>query len=177
MKFDIDAIVESFLSEPSEYFGESVLVGDNPEFGVAVYVEGVPEGENLYPEISVWVDDDLVYTKTARTLDVFEEILNDIKFDYMSGFQKLCDTLASDEEPNIDFDDEIRKREDELDAAVYDFLKAVYKCNPFADAPDEEVTLDAVKDSLLSVLADFDPDIYRPLDTGDGYVEFPYSPM
>lgn len=179
MKMDIDSVVESFISEPTEYSVSSVLVGEDPDLGVSVYVEGVEDGENLYPEVSVWVDDDAVYTKTARSKQEFEEILSDVKFDYLSGFSKLCGVLssASDEEPDYDAEDEIRKREDELDAAVYDFLKAVYKCNPFADDPDEESVLGEVKDALLGVLADFDPDIYRPLDTDDGYVEFPYSPL
>lgn len=182
MRLDIDGVVQDFLQNPRMYADESVLIGECEEFGISVFCEGVTKNGGLYPNVSVWMDDDLVLEETVYSKKDFEDVLGEIdaKFFTVKAVDFKKDAREYEEED--DDPDEYPSREDELSQAVRDFMNAVYQCDPLEDMPDEDETLEEIKDQLLSVLADFDPDIYRPteLEDEDGkteLVEYPYSPV
>ena len=182
MKLDIEEIMRDFMENPDLYNGESVLIGENESAGISVFCEGVVDNGALYPEISVWADDDIVWDETVYSKKDFEALLTEIdtKFFTEKAAENTAALYASPDGYDDEDDDDEMDREAELKSAVRDFLNVVYQCDPFEGIPDEEDMIDEVEEELLLCLADFDDDIYRPteVDMGDGkikIVEYPYS--
>ena len=176
MKLDIEEVIDDFMTNTEEYTGDSVLVGERPEFGISVFVEGVVSSDGaVYPEVSVWADNTLAHCETVYSKEDFRDCLCEISDTYLGSASVALEALSHDCAAEDEDEDEICVREEELDSAVRDFLHTVYRCDPFEGAPDEDETFEEVKDQLLGVLADFDGDIYRPMEIDGVVVEYPYA--
>lgn len=156
-----------------------------PEYGVIIYVtesQGYPniiaEADDIVYEEEVVIND-VDCSTTARRF--YDEYLTE-KFLEKTCELDICDDPEDDIPPETE-ESRIEEREDELDAAISDFLYVVL--GAVVDIPPEssmrEIKND-VKEHFLKYLADKHGfKIYRPMfledvDTGeDFFTEYPYE--
>lgn len=155
----------------SELIGAYFLVAENQEYGMQVWVTT----ENDFPEIIVEADNDEVYRKKITDREDAEKTANEVYEDYLSI--RVVETM-SDTDDNEEL---IEERENELNAAVMDFVSAAADsyCYPMEDEMVEEL-----KEHFLEYMyRKYGIEIRRPMhledvDTGEEYfTEYPYEDM
>lgn len=185
MNMTVDSVVSEFLENAEAYAaGKQITVAECPELDTEITLEGFLQGGGLYPSVTLWCGYNVLESADCYSEDELRESLAEF-FELFSdpsvigGAYKLSPDKPAEDDPPDDLpadpldDPDPDAREDELSAAAADFLAAVYGpgYDFFAGSRDEEALLEDVKDELLSVLAGFDDNIYRP---GLGWGDYPY---
>ena len=155
-------VLEDFMNNPQDYETGGRVVAEAEEFGVTITVDGLLKFGSLFPEITVFGDDDLWFDEVAYSekefLDLLEEAYETFLTPQVFAAVTDDDTPPPPKESFEELDEEeIVARESELTEAVRDFAAVVYD----RYITDEE-GIEDLKEALLDACADFDPDIYRP---------------
>lgn len=151
------------------------------DYGVKIYLTA-DEGK---PQIVVEADEEEVYRENVMGKVDCQNTAEKIYDDYLTSkaLEMLCldDRIVMSEED--EWDDAIQEREEELDAAVYQFYTDVLGGSPYYDGEDMDEMLDDLKDHFLEYMArKWGIDVYRPMmledeDGNDFYEEYPYECM
>lgn len=167
------------LSDPDEF---PMLIAENEEFGVEVYLDGNPEGNfGMIDVIADGIDcvESLGFADASEAAEVadvvYESYLTTSIFSLLEG-DDIADICADDEEDEAGFYERIiERREEELIEAFEGFIDTVLEGDTVS-AAKAQVLLDRV----LRLIADNGVDVYRPMAfTGeDGevfYEDYPYE--
>ena len=158
------------------------LIAENKEYGMKVWVTCI----NGSPEIVVEEDDSEIYREdifnkkdAKRTADkIYEEYLS------IKAIEKVTEvendgTVYIDDDEDKENQDLINEREDDLDAAVMEFVNVVSDIGCYNI---EDEVLDDLKEHFLEYMhKTWGIGIYRPMyledvDTGEEYfTEYPYE--
>lgn len=171
----------SYFNEHKEELKISMhKIAGNEEFGVEVFITEAEE----YPIIVVTADGEEVWSEEAVSKSDCENSLKRVYDIYLTS--SVLDTLAGSDDDrlsDLEIEDTIMEREDELSSAVFEFIEAVApnEFEALVDNIDEAV--EDIKDHFLEYLArKYGFRIYRPmfLEYDDGveeFTEYPYEDM
>lgn len=160
------------------------MIAENPDYGMSVWItceNGSPEIIVESDEVEIYREDILNEKDANRTADrIYEEYLS----------IKAIETITEDEDDGtvyVDDDEDednqvlINEREDDLDAAVMEFVNIVSDTGCYNI---EDEVLDDLKEHFLEYMhKTWGIGIYRPMyledvDTGEEYfTEYPYEDM
>lgn len=168
------------------------LIAENPEYGAEVYITD----DMGFPMVMVIVDGNDVYEETAINQTdmtrivrrIYDEYLTENIFTILGDFEDDELSIFEDEEGNVysemEVIDRIEDRENELTAAVYDFVATVTEEKLDDDLVLEfEDIVEDLKDHFLEYMArKHKIDIRRPMylvyeDGSEELEEFPYDNM
>lgn len=174
-----------FFQENKERLGTVMRpIAENPEYGVEIYLT---EDSGL-PSIIVTADDEQVYEETAVNEHDCEKTAEKIYDTYLTekAISVLTEEVEEDELTDLEIEDMISERENELDCAVWEFLETVLQgayCDDCCENENFDDMLDDLKGHFLEYMArKHDLPIYRPmiLEYDDGteeMSEYPYEEM
>ena len=115
-------------------------LAENPAYGVEIYLttDATHEGQFL-PKILVYLDDDLIHSEICISDADCEHTVASAYERYLSDevLSLYLDSMEEEYEA-MNCDREIEYREADLDAAVYDFLTAVFEDSVDSVFPDME---------------------------------------
>lgn len=159
-------------------------IASNPEYGVAIFVT---EDSGL-PSIVVTADNVQVYEETTVNEHDCEKTVDKIYDDYLTS--KVINSLVdnddgeSDDLTALEIEDMIDERENELDAAVYEFLMTVVQDAYIDDyTSDFDDIVEDLKEHFLEYIArKHGLPVYRPMmleyeDGTEEMSEYPYEDM
>ena len=185
---DASDIWDLFQKEKKLLEDHERKIAECPEYGTEIYLTG----ENGYPCIVVYADDDMVYTEICVSPADCKSVAQSIYNDYLTEkvLQKYLDELDEEESDGCDDDQlagrlvDIEDREADLDMAVFDFVNTALDRLCIEEYMDESDEMCAdVKDHFLEYLArKWGLPIYRPMylveeDGAEFYTEYPYECM
>lgn len=163
-------------------------LAENPAYGVEIYLttDATHEGQFL-PKILVYLDDDLIHSEICISDADCEHTVASAYERYLSDevLSLYLDSMEEEYEA-MNCDREIEYREADLDAAVYDFLTAVFEDSVDSVFPDmeeaDEICADFKEHALEYLARKHELEIRRPMymEDDDGnisYEEYPYSCM
>lgn len=152
-------------------------IASNPAYGIEICLTEA----SGFPNIVVTADDVQVYQETVFDTQNCKAVVTKIYNDFLTS--KVLDIL-SDEPYDLsafEFQDSIYEREEELDAAIYDFVAAVVSKNWLEER--FEAICDDLKEHFLEYMArKHGARIYRPMileyeDGTEAMSEYPYEEM
>ena len=175
-------IVEFYQKNKFRLSQEADDIAENEAIGVVIYLSD----QNGRPTITVSADDMLV-AEVSTGIDGLKDIVQTMYDTYLDEQAFIATMTEGEEDEEYDEDDLaqalIDEREDEIDAAVDDFLAVILQTNGYEyDSVIDEIH-DDVKEHFLEYLArKFKIELYRPMyledeDGEDFFEECPYGCM
>lgn len=171
-----EEVLRDFVDNAASYeIGETKLIAENPDFGVEIYLGGeVKYGSGLFPTITVFVDNDVVFDETAYTTMEFRDMLEDIYKIYLTsnfidGAAEMEKVVKEEEDDDPipseqDEEEEIGEQESLLDEQVLAFLAVAYGYDPLEKQENGDDILEKLKDAFCMACAEHVGDgIYRPV--------------
>lgn len=157
-------------------------IAGNPEYGVEIFVTE----DSGFPSIVVTEDDVQVYEEITVSEDDCRETVDKIYNDYLTlsviNYLSGSDNDESDDLTALEIEDMINEREEELDAATYDFLTTAVQ-GEYLDKSEFDDIVDDLKEHFLEYIArKHDLPVYRPMmleyeDGTEEMSEYPYDNM
>ena len=175
-------IVEFYQKNKFRLSQEADDIAENEAIGVIIYLSD----QNGRPMITVSADDMLV-AEVSTGIDGLKDLVQTMYDTYLDE-QSFISAMTEGEDDG-EYDEEelaealINEREDELDAAVDDFLATVLQTNGYEYDSAIDKIHDDVKEHFLEYLArKFKIELYRPMyledENGeDFFEEYPYDCM
>ena len=174
-KTSYEEVLQDFRDNSASFeAGESKLIASNTDFGVEIYVGGeIRYGSGLFPTITVFADDDVIFDGIAYSPSEFKSMLLEIYDSYLSP--DFIDVVASDEKDDAekpgedlprteeDEEEEIGEQGSLLEEQVLAFLAVAYGYDPLEHDPHGDDILEKLKEAFCQACAEAVGDgIYRP---------------
>ena len=186
-----------YFEENEESLKKSLdLIAEDTDLGVSIYITSADTTEGVFPEFTVYLDDQEFYSEVVDRMEdceataesIYDEFLDPATvMDYMFQFgynpTKPVDYVyESDDGITAAEYTAVEKRETELEDAARDFLLSILNDNPENELG--VVTTEKLCDDLIETVCGFlyrewEISVYRPtvLETANGktFVEYPYE--
>ena len=154
----------------------------NPDIGIDIYLSSEERGTEIFPIISVFLDDNEIYSEVCMNEIDCEQTTKKIFYEYLSE-ERLIDRL-NDETDEEEKQEEIEVRENELCDATMDYISALMDESIDAFGADEsfEIAKDVLDHMCEYLYRKHGLSARRPMiledENGEEFFEeFPYECM